>query len=416
MFEYYAVCGILSGDGLSDPELVRTLAENSASAIEFLSQLGLNLMDLVQLGGHSAARTHRFPASPEGKPIPVGWTIISALRKKVEGELKGKVDVRTLSSFQGLVVVNGFGKGVRYQKDGWQRELPGVVVLASGGYANDHTNTSLLDKFTPELAHYPTTNGPWATGDIIKATEDNFLSLVDMDKVQVHPTGFVDAKEPNAPSKFLAPEALRGCGAILLDSNGKRFANELGRRDYLTGQILKHCRPFQGVEGNPVTGVMLLNQAAINRFSAALAGFYVSKGLINDVTNLQGAADALHLTKEQLWATIEEYNTQAGAGTDTFGKTVFPEQFSADDHYYVAYITPTLHYCMGGIRFNNKAQVLQSSMDDDGQEIFVPLPGVYAAGEVTGGLHGNNRLGGNSLLECVVFGRIAGYHAAHYKP
>jgi cleavage and polyadenylation specificity factor subunit 2 len=257
----------------------------------------------------------------------------------------------------------------------------------------------------PQLASYPTTNGPWATGDIIKRVQDLGVSLIHMDKVQVHPTGFVEPSQPNFHTKFLAPEALRGCGAILLDSQGERFVNELGRRDHVSAEILSKCGRFEKKDDNPIVSAMLLTDAVINRFGAASAGFYKFKKLIQDVGTLADLAKFLNVDDAVLKSTLKEYSDAAQKGEDSFGKKAFPHVFTEDEHFYVAYITPTLHYCMGGIEINDRAQVMSS---------HGPVAGLYGAGEVTGGVHGNNRLGGNSLLECVVFGRMAGQHAAHF--
>ncbi|XP_057302875.1 uncharacterized protein LOC130637037 isoform X1 [Hydractinia symbiolongicarpus] len=400
---------IASGDGLANKELVKILAQNSNSAIQFLSSFGLGLTDVVQLGGHSSKRTHRFPPTKEGKPVPVGFTIVSTLRKYVENDLKTSVTILTRSTFKELTIKDGKVTGLKYQTvDGEEKQLNGTVIFAAGGYANDHTEHSLLDKYTPHLSKYPTTNGPWATGDIIKAVEGNGLSLIHMDKVQVHPTGFVDPKDPKFHTKFLAPEALRGCGALLLNVKGQRFANELGRRDYLSQEILNNCNSYGNINGNPISAAMLLTQKVIDRFGAHLAGFYIFKGLITKVNDLAGAAEKLGVPLKTMQQTISEYNHGASSGNDKFGKKAFPITFSESDVYYLAYITPTLHYCMGGIEINTHANVVMAQSSS-------VLDGLYAAGEVSGGVHGNNRLGGNSLLECVVFGRIAGKEAAHYN-
>ena len=129
---------LFPGDGLSDPSKVRLLAERSASAIDFLFSAGLNLSEIVQLGGHSAARTHRFAPTAEGKPVPVGFTIVSALRKKVEAS--GYVTVKTKCVFRGLRRdEDGKVVGVEYSDGDGVKVEKGVVVLTSGGYANDHT-------------------------------------------------------------------------------------------------------------------------------------------------------------------------------------------------------------------------------------------------------------------------------------
>jgi len=395
-----------SGDGLSKRKLVETLARQSAGAHAWLRSLGLALSDVVQLGGHSVRRTHRFPHTAEGKPQPVGWTLISNLRKIVETDLKNTVSVRPKSTFKELIMDGRTAVGVKFaDSEGATHSLFGNVVLTAGGYANDHAEKSLLERFTPELAKLPTTNGPFATGDVVKAllSQDISAQTTLMDKVQIHPTGFIEPKQPNFHTKFLAPEALRGCGAILL-CGGKRFANELGRRDYLTSKIFEHCKPLDGNPEFPIAAAMLLTQEAVEKYGASSMGFYKFKGLVEDVETLENAAAKMGVDVSVLRHTISEYNVAADKGEDEFGKKVFPVRFPEDAHFYVAFTTPTLHYCMGGLAINEHAEVLR---EDD-----TPIPGLFGAGEVTGGVHGNNRLGGNSLLECVVFGRLAGQHAA----
>lgn len=127
--------------------------------------------------------------------------------------------------------------GVEYTHNGSTHEAFGPVILATGGYAADFTEDSLLKKYRPELWDLPTTNGEHCTGDGQKLAMAAGASAVDLEKVQVHPTGLVDPKEPEAKVKFLAAEALRGVGGLLLDNQGKRFVDELQHRDYVTGKI-----------------------------------------------------------------------------------------------------------------------------------------------------------------------------------
>ncbi len=407
--EMFSKDTLSSGEGLSKPDLVQVLGKNSAEAHVWLKSMGLNLTDVVQLGGHSTKRTHRFPPTPEGKPVPVGWTIVSTLKKYIENDLKDKVSVFTNAVFKKLLMNDNTAVGVQYQdQEGNLIEVMGRVILTGGGYGNDHTADSLLEKYTPALAKLPTTNGDWATGDVIKATVDLDLSLVQMDKVQIHPTGFIEPKSPNAHTKFLAPEALRGCGAILLNPEGKRFVNELGRRDHVTQSIFQNCKQYEGKEDNPTVAAMLLSQEVIDKFGPPSVGFYKFKGLIVELKSLDAVAEKMGIEVTVLKETVNEYKQDAAKGEDKFGKKAFPTVFSEEDNFFLAYITPTIHYCMGGIEINPEARVLR--VKGEGKEV---VPGLYAAGEVSGGVHGFNRLGGNSLLECVVFGRIAGKNAAH---
>jgi succinate dehydrogenase/fumarate reductase flavoprotein subunit len=127
--------------------------------------------------------------------------------------------------------------GLEYQRAGKTESAYGPVVLATGGYAADFTPDSLLKKHRPELWDLPTTNCEHCTGDGQKLAMAIGANGIDMEKVQVHPTGLVDPKEPGAKVKFLAAEALRGVGGLLLDNQGQRFVDELQHRDYVTGKI-----------------------------------------------------------------------------------------------------------------------------------------------------------------------------------
>lgn len=127
--------------------------------------------------------------------------------------------------------------GAEYTHGGKTETAYGPVILATGGYAADFSEDSLLKKHRPELWNLPTTNGDHCTGDGHKMAMAIGANGIDMEKVQVHPTGLVDPKEPEAKVKFLAAEALRGVGGLLLDNTGKRFVDELQHRDFVTGKI-----------------------------------------------------------------------------------------------------------------------------------------------------------------------------------
>lgn len=127
--------------------------------------------------------------------------------------------------------------GVEYEHKNKTETAHGPVVLATGGYAADFTSDSLLKKYRPEFYDLPTTNGDHCTGDGHKLALGIGASAIDLEKVQVHPTGLVDPNDPEAKVKFLAAEALRGVGGLLLDNEGKRFVDELQHRDYVTGKM-----------------------------------------------------------------------------------------------------------------------------------------------------------------------------------
>lgn len=200
--------------------------------------------------------------------------------------------------------------------------------------------------------------------------------------------------------QILAPEKLRGLGGILVSSSGKRFVNELDTRDVVTKAILSQ---------NDSNIFLVMDHGIPERFGAAM-NFYVSKGLVKMVEGLEGLSQAIHADKETIKQTLDDINNAAdgNAVEDTFPKRPFYHKFDMEVFFY-ARVWPSVHYTMGGLKIDSSSRVLTSNCSQ-------PIQGLFAAGEVTGGVHGKNRLGGNSLLECIVFGRIAGTAAAASPP
>ena len=255
----------------------------------------------------------------------------------------------------------------------------------------------------------PTTAGDFSTGDGITLATSLGAGTVDMDKVQVHPTGWVDPSDPDNTSKVLAAELMRGVGGLLLNSEGKRFCNELGTRSYVTEQMLLHDASYQKT-GEWDVSARVPTFSLILSSSAAADGkkhvdLYSHKGLLTRLEGDAALAKWMGLPKSKVVATLREYQSVAAAknGVDEFGKTTFrgvPAKDLETEIFYAGTVTPVLHYCMGGITIDKQGSVLNQQGE--------VIPGLHAAGEVAGGVHGVNRLAGNSLLECTVFGTIVG--------
>jgi len=290
--------------------------------------------------------------------------------------------------------------GAKYEKDGEIHSVEGPVVLATGGYAADFGEGSLLQKHRPDTMGLATTNGSHATGDGQKLVMKIGGNGIDMDKVQVHPTGLVDPKDPGSKWKFLAAEALRGEGGLLLNGDGDRFCDELGHRDYVSGMI--HKEKDKGKY--PVR--LILNSKASNVLDFHTR-HYSGRGLMKKMTGKELAKE-IGCTPEHLQKTFTTYNAIAeGKQKDPWGKKYFHNvPLDINDDFHVSVMEPVLHFTMGGIEINDKAQVLNK----EGK----PFEGLYACGELAGGVHGANRLGGSSLLGCVVYGRVAGDSASNY--
>ncbi|KIJ50708.1 hypothetical protein M422DRAFT_27268 [Sphaerobolus stellatus SS14] len=384
-----------SARDLARDDLISVLTGNSGDAVNWLiRKFGLDLSKVARLGGHSQPRTHRGNAQ-----FP-GMVITYAQLERLEDlavSIPDRVKIHKKATVTKLIKENGTVVGVEYAHDGQTKKALGPVILATGGYAADFTETSLLKKYRPELWDLPTTNGDHCTGDGHKMAMDVGAKGIDLEKVQVHPTGLVDPKEPEAKVKFLAAEALRGVGGLLLDAEGQRFADELGHRDYVTGRMWENGKfPIR----------LILNGEASNQIEWHVK-HYVGRGLMKRIESGEALAKEMGIKPEVLKATFDKYNAGAKAKNDPFGKKFFqPGEVRMNDVFNVALMTPVLHYTMGGLEIDAESRVIGT----DGK----PIPGLFAAGEIAGGVHGANRLGGSSLLGCVVFGRVSADSAAAY--
>merc|ERR1719506_2657863 len=386
--------------GASREDLIKVLTHQSASGVEWLmDNFKLDLSLVSRMGGHSEPRTHR------GKERFPGMTITYGLMEKYEDicdEEDGRAKMLLKSDVKGLLTdASGTVCGVKYEKDGKMFEEHGAVIISTGGFGADFGSDSLLKKHRPDLMHLPTTNGEHCSGDGLKMAMAVGADTVDLEWVQVHPTGLVHPDEPDAKVKFLAAEALRGVGGVLLDANGERFCNELGRRDYVTGQMWKN----EGVKLGNTTGFFLcLNGKASNEI-AWHCKHYKGRGIMKSYKNMEEFAKEYGIPLANIEATFKEYNQLAdkqakdpengpfeayggGKSWDKWGKKFYHNlPLETSDAFHVAIVTPVIHYCMGGLRINPDSECERA----DGSVIG----GLYAGGEAAGGIHGSNRLGGN---------------------
>ncbi|CCK68482.1 fumarate reductase KNAG_0B00330 [Huiozyma naganishii CBS 8797] len=376
--------------------LMERLTTNSASAVAWLQkEFDIKLDLLAQLGGHSAPRTHRS----SGK-LPPGFEIVSALSKRLEilaKEQPNLVNISLESKVEDVILSDkGEVSGVVYtDSEGKKQKIEtSNVVFASGGFG---FSKDMLKRFAPELIDLPTTNGKQTTGDGQNLLELLGADLIDMDQVQVHPTGFIDPNDRENNWKFLAAEALRGLGGILVHPIfGKRFYNELDTRDNVTTAIQKFC------PADDNRALLVMSSKVYEAYKNNM-DFYMFKKLIKKV-HIKDVVKTYHLsiTVEEFIQELETYSSESK--NDQYGRPLvvntFGTDISANDYVFIGEITPVVHFTMGGAKIDQFARVLNTKGK--------PLAnGLYAAGEVSGGVHGSNRLGGSSLLECVVFGRTA---------
>ena len=359
---------------------VRATGGLNAAGTDWINDIGGDLAVVGQFGGASVKRIHR-PSDTSA----VGPMLVKTLTAKLN-EMGVPVFVDTRAE---KIEVDTDGKitGVKaVDKDGKEFTITTkAVILATGGFG---ANQEMVVKYNPNLAGFSTTNHGGASGDGINMALGVDAALVDMDQIQTHPT-----VNPNTSTMYT--EAVRGNGAILINKEGKRFVNELETRDKVSAAILKQTDK---------ESYLLFDQAVRESLSAIEK--YIKEGIVVEANTVEELASKIGVDAEGLKKTLEDYASYQVSKTDAeFGRASM-ELPLTQAPYYAALSVPAIHHTMGGVKINTNTEVLK----EDGTVI----PGLYAAGEVTGGIHGGNRLGGNAVTDIVVFGRIAGENADKY--
>ena len=375
---------MIGGKGINDPELVETLCANSADAIDWLDEHGITLHNVSSFGGASVKRIHR-PVNAEGKTVSVGSYMIPLLQENCEkAGVKMMLDT---TATEILTDANGAAVGVK--ATGASGETVTVnakaVVLATGGFG---ANLDMVVKYKPELKGFMTTNAPGIQGQGIEMAQAIGAATVDMDQIQIHPT-------VEANTAALITEGLRGDGAILINEEGKRFIDEVGTRDVVSAAEIAQTGSYSW---------LVVDQAMVDA-SSVIQG-YIKKGYTVTGETYEELGKAMGVDAAAFAETMEKWNGYVEAKNDPdFGRTSFANPLNTAP-YYAVKVTAGVHHTMGGLKINANTEVL----NEKGEVI----PGLFAAGEVTGGVHGANRLGGNAVADFTVFGRIAGAAASDY--
>lgn len=375
---------MIGGKGINDPELVETLCANSADAIDWLDEHGITLHNVSSFGGASVKRIHR-PVNAEGKTVSVGSYMIPLLQENCEkAGVKMMLDT---TATEILTDANGAAVGVK--ATGASGETVTVnakaVVLATGGFG---ANLDMVVKYKPELKGFMTTNAPGIQGQGIEMAQAIGAATVDMDQIQIHPT-------VEANTAALITEGLRGDGAILINEEGKRFIDEVGTRDVVSAAEIAQTGSYSW---------LVVDQAMVDA-SSVIQG-YIKKGYTVTGATYEELGKAMGVDAAAFAETMEKWNGYVEAKNDPdFGRTSFANPLNTAP-YYAVKVTAGVHHTMGGLKINANTEVL----NEKGEVI----PGLFAAGEVTGGVHGANRLGGNAVADFTVFGRIAGAAASDY--
>ena len=372
---------MIGGKGINNPELVKVLAENSAEGVEWLRNYNINLENTGAFGGASVNRIH-WP-KVDGKKVSVGSYMIPLLEDACEANENITILFETTANE--IIMVNGAAKGVKATgKTGNTVTVNAdAVVIAAGGFG---ANLDMVASYKPELKGFMTTNAAGLQGQGIAMAQAVGAAVVDMEQIQIHPT-------VQADTAALITEGLRGDGAILVNAEGKRFIDEVGTRDVVSAAEIAQTGSYS----------WLIVDDAMLQASATIQG-YVKKGFVFSGATYEELAAATGMPADAFAATMNAWNGYVAAKNDPdFGRVSFANPLDTAP-YYAIKVTAGIHHTMGGVAINTETQVLTAE--------GTVIPGLFAAGEGTGGVHGANRLGGNAVSDFVVFGRIAGENAA----
>lgn len=386
--ERHAADTFKGGDKKGDMKVINVMTANALDAAKWCRDyLGVRFEDdnLFFFGGHSRKRAL----------IPVGHTGTEFIAKfQAKADELGIPVITDMKAEELIKDKTGRVVGVKATSHGatYTFNAKGGVVLATGGFG---ANKAMVKKYNPKIdERFKTTDAPGTTGEALYMAKSAGAQLVNMGYIQTYPicdpiSGVI---ELIADSRF--------DGAIMLNQEGKRFVEELERRDVLSEAILKQTGNYCWVLWNDNIGKI---SNTVKEHPTEYEAF-TKQGIMATCPDLKCIADFTKMPLKQLESTVKRVSSMAGKGNDKDFHHRGGLMDMSEGQYYVIKAVPSTHHTMGGVRINEKAQALTAK----GQVI----PGLWAAGEVTGVTHGTNRLGGNAYTDIIVFGRIAGEAAA----
>ena len=386
--ELHAQDTFKGGDGKGDMKVINVMTHEALDAAKWCRDyLGVRFEDdnLFFFGGHSRKRAL----------IPVGHTGTEFIAKfQAKADELGIPVITNMKAEELIKNKDGRVVGVKATMDGseYTFNAKGGVVLATGGFG---ANPEMVKKYNPKIdERFKTTDAPGSTGEALYMAERAGAQLVNMGYIQTYPIC-----DPLSGAIELIADA-RFDGAIMLNQEGKRFVEELQRRDVLSEAILNQTGRYCWVLWNDKIGsISNTVKAHANEYEA-----FTKQGVMATCDDLKCIADFTKIPFDQLQKTVKRVSDMAGKGNDKDFNHRAGLMDMQQGKYYVIKAVPSTHHTMGGVRINEKAEALTA----EGKVI----PGLWAAGEVTGVTHGTNRLGGNAYTDIIVFGRIAGEAAA----
>ena len=370
------------GHQLNNIDLVTAMAQQSSDAVDWLADLGAELPKVAATGG----TVHKYLHEPEDGSA-VGSFLVAKLNETCE---KMGITIMLNTKATELIMDGGTAVGV-LANDMYHDYTVNAkaVILATGGFG---ANFDMMTSYVPSLAGAVTTNHAGADGSGISMAVAVGADTVDMEQIQLHPTVYQE-------TGLLVSESVRSMGGILVNAEGKRFTNDMSTRDAVSNAELQQPGSY---------AYIIFDQRIVDDLSSTQK--YIASGLTVQADTYEELAGLMGLeggAAQNFVATMETWNAAVASGVDAeFGRNNGMDEDLATAPYYAIKIAPGIHHTMGGVKINTSCEVLTAGGS--------AIPGLFAAGEVTGGVHGGNRIGGNAVCDFVVFGRVAGSGAAAF--
>ncbi len=367
------------GKNLNDVELVKRLTSESNLLIRWFETKGIIFTEVEYLSGSTNNRAHR-----PGQNVMIGNYLIEELTRQLEinnvqtklGTKAEKIIVED-NEVVGAVVSTTDGQTYNIYAD--------AIVIATGGFS---ANNEMVVKYRPEFEGYGTTNSSGSTGDIFEIVDGLDVEFIDLDQIQSHPTVM-------PLNNYTISEIVRNEGGILVNRNGVRFVNELGENDEVSKAI---------IDQNNGSAFLVFDQNI--RENTPIINSYYKKGYLMEADDIAILAERIEVPRLELVNTVTQYNRAVETKVDSDFKRQLMKTKINKAPFYVVEVAPAAHYTMGGLKIDKETRVYKTNGEY--------IEGLYAAGEVTGGVHGASRLSGNGLTDSGVFGRVAGANAGEF--
>ena len=372
------------GDNEGNPKLVRVLADNALNGAEWLKDyINMTFEDRQMFfGGHSVERSL----------VPLGATGVEMISKLLAKAEELNIPVLYETPAVELIVDKGRVTGVKALSEDKEYTFLAKdgVILASGGFGS---NLEMRVKYNKDVdENILSTNTVGITGDGITMAEKIGAQLEDMPFIQTYPTC-----DPISGALLYFGDVRLIGGSILINQEGKRFVEELERRDVISMAIKNQT----GNAAYQFCDEAQVKLSGVAEHHADEMNYLFNNKLLVKADTIKEAADFFGIDAAELEKTVEKYTQYAKDGKDLeFNKRGKLTPFEAKGPFYIMKAVPAVHHTMGGVKIDENARVINTK-----GEI---IKGLYGAGEVTGDIHGTNRLGSDAIADITVFGRIAG--------